>query len=512
MMGINRPTFGVIVTAWAAWAMCSCAGDEPVEIEPNRPNFVYILADDLGFGDVRAYNPESKIPTPHIDQLASEGMRFTDAHSPSSVCTPTRYALLTGRYSWRSPLTSGVLWSYGRSLIEPDRPTVASMLQQHGYATAVIGKWHLGLDWKLNEPFESVIETDRVTTNENGLVMDMEHDLIDFTRPVEGGPATAGFDDSFILPASLDIPPYGFFENNVPVAPMSEFTEGNDLHTGFTGAFGRPGPMMEGFDFYQVLPTFTSKAIAYLESRAESDEPFFLYLPLAAPHTPWVPTEAYHASSEAGTYGDFVSMVDAAVGEVLEALDHLQLSENTIVVFASDNGPYWGPAWIERFDHHAAGPLRGQKADIWEGGHRVPFIVRWPGRIAPGSTSDKTTTLTNWIATSADVLGVSLEAGAGEDSVSVLRELLGETRSDDEPVIHHSMEGVFAIRQGPWKLIEGRGSGGFSEPRHYQPQAGEPEGQLYNLDEDLSEELNLYLDRPELVDALTRTLDAIRAR
>ena len=188
------------------------------------------------------------------------------------------------------------------------------------------------------------------------------------------------------------------------------------------------------------------------------------------------------------------------------------MSENTIVVFTSDNGPYWGPAWIERFDHHAAGPLRGQKADIWEGGHRVPFIVRWPGHIAFGSTSDKTTTLTNWIATSADVLGVTLSSGAGEDSVSVLPELLGETRPNDEPVIHHSLAGVFAIRQGPWKLVEGRGSGGFSEPRHYEPQAGEPEGQLYNLDEDLSEEVNLYLDRPELVETLTRTLDAIRAQ
>lgn len=502
-MRILRPLFCVV--------MCSCSSDEPVELETNRPNFVYILADDLGFGDVRAYNPESKIPTPHIDQLASEGMRFTDAHSPASVCTPTRYALLTGRYAWRSPLTSGVLWSYGRSLIEPDRSTVASMLQHHGYATAVIGKWHLGLDWKLNEPLQNVIDTDRVTTNENGLVMNMEHDLIDFTQPVEGGPATAGFDDSFILPSSLDIPPYGFFENNALVAPMSQFTEGNDLDTGGTGAFWRPGPMMEGFDFYQVLPTFTEKAVAYLESRAQSDEPFFLYLPLAAPHTPWVPTEDYAAASEAGTYGDFVSMVDAAVGEVLEALDRLQLSENTIVVFTSDNGPYWGPAWIERFDHHAAGELRGQKADIWEGGHRVPFIVRWPGRVAPGSTSDKTTTLTNWIATSADVLGVTLSADAGEDSVSILSELLGETRARDEPVIHHSLDGVFAIRQGPWKLVEGRGSGGFSEPRYYEPQAGEPAGQLYNLDEDLSEEVNLYLDRPELVETLTRTLDAIRA-
>ena len=508
----HRHRLGALI---AAWALCSCVNDEPKKLEPNRPNFVYILADDLGFGDVRAYNSASKIPTPHIDQLASEGMRFTDAHSPSSVCTPTRYGVLTGRYSWRSRLTSDVLWGYGRSLIEPDRPTVASMLKEQGYATAVIGKWHLGLDWKLNEPLQSLIDTDRVRVNENGLVMDMEHDLIDFTQPVEGGPVTAGFDFSFILPSSLDIPPYGFFENNALVAPMSEFTEGNNLDTDFTGAFWRPGPMMEGFDFYQVLPTFKDKAIAYLESRAESGEPFFLYLPLAAPHTPWVPTEEYDGSSEAGTYGDFVSMVDDAVGEVLQALDRLQLSENTVVVFTSDNGPYWAPKWIERFDHHAAGPLRGMKADIWEGGHRVPFIVRWPGHIAPGSSSDKTTTLTNWIATSADVLGVSLQAGAGEDSFSILPELLGETRPpsvEDEPVIHHSYEGVFAIRQGPWKLVEGRGSGGFSEPRHYEPQPGEPKGQLYNLDEDLGEELNLYLDRPELVKTLTGTLNAIRAR
>ncbi len=496
----------------AAMAVCSCVRQAPVAPASNRPNFVYILADDLGFGDVRAYNPESKIPTPNLDRLASEGMRFTDAHSPSSVCTPTRYGLLTGRYAWRSPLTSGVLWSYGRSLIEPDRPTVASMLQGHSYATAVIGKWHLGLDWQLNEPLERVIETDRVTTNDNGLVMDMEHDLIDSMKPVEGGPATAGFDHSFILPSSLDIPPYGFFENNAPVAPMTELTEGNDLDTGGTGAFWRPGPMMEGFDFYQVLPTFTEKAITYLESRAENQEPFFLYLPLAAPHTPWVPTEAHDGSSGAGTYGDFVNMVDAAVGEILESIDRLQLSENTIVVFTSDNGPFWGPEWIERFGHRAAGALRGMKADIWEGGHRVPFIVRWPGQISAGSSSDRTTTLTNWFATSADILGVPLDDGAGQDSISILPELLGEVHPEDDPVVHHSFEGVFAVRQGPWKLVEDRGSGGFSEPVHYEPQPGEPEGQLYNLDEDPSEERNVYLDRPDLVRALSQTLATIRAQ
>jgi arylsulfatase A-like enzyme len=495
----------IAIAAWAALAVGACAAPEA-----DRPNFVYILADDLGFGDVGAYNPDSRIPTPHIDQLSAEGIRFTDAHSPASVCTPTRYALLTGRYSWRSPLSSGVLWSYGRSLIEPDRPTLASVLREQAYTTAVIGKWHLGLDWQLHEPLEGVIDTDRVETNENGWVMNMDHDLIDFARPVEGGPVTAGFDHSFILPSSLDIPPYGFFENNSLVAPMSDYTEGNDLDTGFTGAFWRPGPMMEGFDFYRVLPTFAEKAIGFLESQAERDAPFFLYLPLSAPHTPWVPTDAYDGRSQAGAYGDFVSMVDDAVGQVLDALDRFGLRENTVVVFTSDNGPFWGPASIERFGHRAAGPLRGQKADIWEGGHRVPFIVRWPGRVAAGSTSDVTTTLTNWMATSADILGVSLSPDAGEDSVSILPALLGEAPPADGPVVHHSMEGMFAVRHGPWKFVEGRGSGGFSEPVRYEPEPGEPVGQLYNLGEDPGEAVNLYADRPEIVDRLMGTLEAIR--
>ncbi len=267
--------------------LLSCDRGDPASQSPpaeRPPNVIYILADDLGYGDLGAYNAESRIPTPHLDRLASEGMRFVDAHSPASVCTPTRYALLTGRYSWRSPLERSVLWSYGETLIEPERLTLARLLGAQGYSTAVVGKWHLGLDWTFREPLDELRGTDRARVNDRGLLMDVDDELVDFEGPVGGGPISAGFDESFILPASLDIPPYVYLENNRLVAPVTEETEGNDLDTGATGAFWRPGPMMEGFDFYDVLPRFTRRAIAHIESKGTAEEPFFLYLPLPAPH------------------------------------------------------------------------------------------------------------------------------------------------------------------------------------------------------------------------------------
>ena len=477
-----------------------------------KPNIIYILADDLGYGDVSANNPASKITTTHIDRLAKEGMRFTDAHSPSSVCTPTRYGILTGRYCWRSRLPRGVLRGYGRALIAPDRSTVASLLKKEGYATGVVGKWHLGLDWVVKEGHEEALTGEDSQINDLGIVSEMNPEHIDFTKKPTDGPLNHGFDYSFILPASLDMDPYCYLEYDSLTALPSEFTPGNDLNTGYTEAFWRAGKMAPGFKFEEVLPTFTNKSIAFIEEKATTKEPFFLYLPFAAPHTPWVPKPAFKDKADAGNYGDFVKMVDDAVGQILNKLDQLGLTENTLVIFTSDNGPFWTPALVEQYQHKSVGPLRGMKADAWDGGHRIPHIVRWPRQIKANTQSDASLTLTHLMATVADILNLELQAEEGEDSHSIWPVLTGavDTVPGQQAIIHHSSRAIFAIRRGDWKLIEGRGSGGFSEPRVYDPKAGEAIGQLYNLKEDIAETNNLYLEKPEIVAELSALLDEIR--
>ena len=503
--------FGLIVISVVT---VQCSSRALQQHERVAPNIVYILTDDLGYGDVSCYNPAGKIRTPFIDRLARQGMRFTDAHAPSSVCTPTRYALLTGEYAWRSRLPQGVLRGYGRSLISPETFTVGAFLQRHGYQTAVIGKWHLGLDWVVKDGHEQAMQPGSYGVRSTGMVSDMEPDHIDFNEPPMGGPLARGFDYSFILPASLDMEPYVYLENDTLLELPSSYTQGSDLNTGYTGAFWRAGKMAPSFEFDQVLDTFTEKAIDYLHQQKEAGQPFFLYLPFAAPHTPWVPTAGYQGKSGAGIYGDFVQMVDAAVGSVLASLDTLGLAENTIVIFSSDNGPFWRPAFAEQFQHRAAGPWKGMKADVWEGGHRIPFIVRWPGRVQEGAVSHASTTLTNLAATCSQILGVPLDAADARDSYGLLPVL--EQRSDTVPgqpaIVHHSSMGHFALRQGDWKFIEKRGSGGFSKPTTYTPKPGEPEGELYNLRDDPGESVNLYNDRRDKVEQLREVLNDLRSR
>ncbi len=470
------------------------------------PNIVYILADDLGYGDVSAYNPESRIQTPNLDKLASQGMRFTDAHSPSSVCTPTRYGILTGRYCWRTRFPRGVLRGYGQALIEQQETTVAELLKQKGYNTGVIGKWHLGLDWIIKDDYKDSI----AQYGDLPILSDINSDWIDFRQPPENGPVTHGFDYSFILPASLDFEPYCFLENDTLTQPLNGYTEGSQPY-GYTGAFWREGLMAEDFDFYEVLPTFIDKASQFVQSRSKDDErPFFLYLPLAAPHTPWMPKDAYRDQSGAGEYGDFVQMVDAEVGRFLKQLDKNGVFENTIVIFTSDNGPYWTPEFIDRFDHHAAAHFRGMKGDAWDGGHRIPFIVRWPGKVASNSSSEQLTTLTNLIATVADLHDLELGEGIGMDSQSILPVLLGGEASNDISVIHHSSRGIFAIRHGDWKFIDGLGSGGFSPPAYIEPEENGLSGQLYNMKADPTEQTNLFIENQQKVGELRGLLEKIK--
>lgn len=489
---------------------------------PGRPNIVVILADDLGYGDLSCNNPDSKIPTPHADRLAAEGMRFTDAHSPSAVCTPTRYSLLTGRYHWRTRLKSGVLDGLSPPLIEADRVTMASFLGDHGYATACIGKWHLGLQWTRQDG--SPEDVDRA--EQGGVRPGYD---VDYSRPFTGGPLALGFDRFFGISASLNMPPFCYLEGDrvlhLPTLKQERMRDANFVATD-------EGVRSPDFTNYGVLPRLAGEAIGFLEDHAANspERPFFLYAPLTSPHLPVVTNQEYRGKSRAGPYGDFVVETDAFLGAILETLDRLQLADDTLVLFTSDNGGlyhYWEAkeaddvkhykitgraAHIREFGHQGNAWMRGTKADIWEGGHRVPFLVRWPGKTPAGAVSDELVDLTDLLATVSAIAGADLPDRAGPDSVNILPALLASKPA--APVRHHtvhlSFRGVFAIRQGPWKLIEHRGSGGFSQPRDLDPTAGGPPGQLYDLKDDPAETRNLYDEEPQVVERLTKLLDTIR--
>ena len=476
------------------------------------PNIVYILADDLGYGDITVNNADSKASTPNIDALARQGMRFTDAHTTSSVCTPSRYSILTGRYPWRSRLPVGVLQGYSRTLIDEGQATVASMLKTKLYSTAVVGKWHLGLDWVPKDEYKDSLKPEFKKNNLYGVTKEMNLDQIDFSRPPAHGPATQGFDYSYILPASLDMPPYCYLENDKLTEQPTGYTKGNKLESGYTGPFWRPGLMIPSFDFYDVLPAFTSKATDFIKRQSRFKNPFFLYFAMPAPHTPWVPGKIYQGKSKAGEYGDYVQEVDDAVGKVLHVLDSLGLSKNTMVVFASDNGPYWRENFVEMYHHKAAGPFRGMKGDAFEGGHRVPFIVKYPGKVKPGSVSNVTTTLANLMSTCTEIVGEHSTKFETEDSYSILPILTGKATSiaDQTAIVNISSKGTYDIRKGPWKLITKLGSGGFTVPFAVEPKPGEPIGQLYNLDEDIHEDNNLYDKYPGKVKELAELLEKIK--
>lgn len=452
--------------------------------ERARPNIVLILADDLGWGDIGRYNRNSRIPTPNIDRLAGEGVRFTNLHSPSAVCTPTRYALLTGRYCWRSQLKKGVLNGYSPDLIETGRETLPSFLRQQGYTTSGVGKWHLGLG------------NDAKT---------------DFNVALKPGPLDHGFDYFYGIPASLDMPPYLYFENRRAVEKPTSSTPG---HSGsnFTGAFWRAGAMAPSFDIESVLPMLTAKAVERIRQSAKAGgQPSFTYFAMSGPHTPWVPTQKFRDRSEAGAYGDFVAQVDDSVGQVVKALDEVGAADNTLLIFTSDNGAYWPPDQIARYGHRSNNGWRGMKADIFEGGHRVPFIVRWPHVIPAGTERGDLACLVDVYATVAELLKQPLSANAAEDSFSQYRAMTGTAKSPArQHVVHHSSEGMFAVNDGRWKLIEGLGSGGFTKPVHLEQSAGEPAGQLYDLQNDPAETQNCWTREPAIVKRLLAQLSAVR--
>jgi arylsulfatase A len=453
----------------------------------SSPNVVYILADDLGFGDVHFLNPErGKLATPNIDRLSTQGMTFLNAHSGSAVCTPTRYGILTGRYAWRSRLQTGVLQPYGTPLIPPSRLTVPSMLRSRGYATACIGKWHLGWDWP----------------KENGEVV--------FDRAIPNGPTTLGFDHYFGTDVP-NYPPYCFIED--------DRTDGIPSVEKPRSMYGADGAMLPGWRLDRILPTLVERASGFITQQAAKQRPFFLYLALTSPHTPLAVSAEWKGKSGLGLYGDWVMQTDCAVGRILRTIEECAAEQNTLVFFSSDNGcaPYIGVDYdvehdkmgrvkeLEDKGHYPSAGFRGYKSDIWEGGHHIPCIVRWPGRVQPGSRSEEVICLTDLMATMAEVLGYKLPHNAGEDSVSMLASLRGHARHPlREATVHHSIMGKFGIRQGRWKLAFCSGSGGWSHPSDKEASAGgAPEVQLYDMSADPAEVVNLQKQHPEVVKRLT---------
>ncbi|MBI5835330.1 MAG: arylsulfatase [Armatimonadetes bacterium] len=477
MLDVNRRSF---LLGAALGSAAATLGGRRAEAAPRRPNVVYLLADDLGYGDVRCLNPNGQIPTPNMDRLAREGLTFTDCHSGSAVCTPSRYGLLTGRYAWRTRLQNGVLGGGSRSLIAPRRLTVAAMLKAQGYRTACFGKWHLGLDWVRKPGAKGE-----------------EPDTIDYTQPFANGPTQLGFDEYYGIAASLDMPPYTWLEGDrVTVQPTA------------TKKWIRQGPAAPDFEAVDVLPGITQRAVSFLEARAkEPEQPFFLYLPLNSPHTPIEPTKAWRGKSKLNPYADFVMQTDDTLGQVTAALDRLGLADNTIVVFTSDNGcsPQADYPTLLAKGHNPSYHFRGTKADIWDGGHRIPFLLRWPAQVKAGTTTDQLTCLVDLTATMADLLSIKLPDDAAEDSHS-LRPLL-DGRADQpvrESVVHHSINGSFAIRAGQWKLEFCPGSGGWSDPKPGSPaEKGLPPIQLYDMTADVGERRNLQAEQPEVVARLT---------
>ena len=460
--------------------MISCQ-KAPIDV---KPNIIYVLTDDLGYGDINAFNPDGKIKTPHIDRLAKEGMMFTDAHTSSSVCTPTRYGILTGRYNWRSRIKKGVLNGTSKALISKERTTVASFLKRNGYQTGFVGKWHLGWDWGL---------TDTIGVENNKIM-----GKIDFSMKISHSPNDLGFDYAYGHSGSLDMPPYVYVENEMATAEIDRVTVAPKPYS-----WWRKGPTASDFVHEEVTPHFFDKAFEYVKESVKKDKPFFLYLPLPSPHTPILPTKEWQGKSGLNPYADFVMQIDHHIGELDRLLKGLGISENTIVVFTSDNGcsPEANFELLAEKDHYPSGVYRGHKADIFEGGHRVPFIVKWPKKIKAGGVTHKTVCTTDLLATCAAILGQKLMEDEGVDSFSMLPLFSEETEDAFKRpfTIHHSINGSFAIRKRDYKFIFCSGSGGWSYPRPGRNEGENlPKFQLYNLKDDPAESNNLYGQLPEI--------------
>lgn len=464
--------------------------------QTKAPNIIYILADDMGYGDVKIYDNKSKFPTPNIDKMASEGIRFTDVHTSSSVCTPTRYGILTGRYAWRTRLKNGVTQGHSNHLIEEGRTTVASYLKSKGYATAIIGKWHLGMDW---------------TSTDGKKVEHKFGENVDVSKPIENGPNTVGFDYYFGISASLDMAPYAYIKNDAILGDLSYVQDKKQLKD-YNLIQNRSGWLAHGFKQNEVMQTFTDKTIGWIEKQQNENpkQPFFVYLPLNAPHAPIVPSDKFKGKSGLAPHADFCMDVDDTVGQILNAVEALGISENTLIVFTVDNGvsPLANLKSLEEQGHFSSSKYRGLKGTLYEGGHRVPFVVKWPEVIKKGLVSDYLTCTTDLLATVYDVLDDELPDTIGEDSKSFLQVLKGKQLKDDyrDAIVHHSDAGYFSIRKGKWKLIFHEGAGSRRKDPKDKPVINPGELQLFNMEIDEVESTNVAAENPEVVTELKKLM------
>ncbi len=498
----------------AVLALAPFASSIATAAQPARPNIVILYADDMGYGDLGAQNPESKIPTPQLDRLAREGTRFTDAHSSSGICTPSRYAMLQGRYHWRK--FHGIVNSFDQPILDAEKTTLPELLKAQGYATACIGKWHLGWDWAaIKKPGATAASpAPKGKGKAAGPPAGFAPDAFDWSKPIPGGPLSHGFDYYFGDDVP-NFPPYAWFENDrviteptVPLATPKPTAEGNWE--------ARPGPSVKDWDFWAVMPTLTDKAVQWIE-RQKAGEPFFLYFPFTSPHAPIVPTPDFAGKTQAGGYGDFMAQTDDTVGRVLQALKDRGFADNTLVIFSADNGPEsYAYERIRNFKHRSMGPLRGLKRDIHEGGHRVPFIVRWPGVVPAGRVSDGLLSQIDIYATVAGLLRAEIADGSAEDSYNQLALLTGAGPGARTTLVHNTNPNGYALRHGDWVLIAAKTGSVTRVPEWFDQangyQAHTQPGELYNLRDDLPQKHNLHAQHPDKVAQLTALLAQVRAK
>jgi len=482
-----------------------------------KPNILVIYADDLGYGDVQCYNPaRGKIPTPHIDKLAAQGLRFTDGHSSSGVCSPSRYTLLTGRYHWRTKLQRGIVGAFEGPLIAPDRMTIGTLAKQQGYRTACIGKWHLGMDWPISKKQRALFAPLAKPDDEAGKASKKAAAAAEavpteqqvafwrevFSKPIAGGPTTRGF-DLYFGTSIPNWPPFCFIENDRTVGIPTEFLPARLMRDNQASI---QGPAVKDWKLEGILPALGDRTIQFIGESVRQKEPFLVFMPLTSPHTPLAVNAEWKGKSGLNAYADLVMETDGVVGRVLDALEKSGAADNTLVIFTSDNGcaPYIGVRDLEQIGHFPSGPLRGYKADAWEGGHRVPFLVRWPGVVKPGSVCSQLVHQADFLRTFADVFGVKLPDNAGEDSFSLMPLLKGDDKPIRENAVSASIGGTPAVRSGSWKYIPAPGSGGWGNGGDQSQPV-----QLYNLADDLGETKNLAAAMPEKVAAMKALLEEL---
>jgi len=486
----------------ACITFCSCKQDQQA---PQKPNIIILYADDMGFGDLNIQNPNSKIPTPNLDMLALEGMRFTDAHSSSGICTPSRYALLTGRYHWRD--FHNIVGPMGPPIFRENQYTIGQMLAEHGYTTACIGKWHLGWDW------EAIKKDDW----KNSDVRVPPPEAYDWKKPIPGGPLDRGF-DYYYGDGTINFPPYAWIENDTVIeVPTETMTtpKGMALEGNWEA---RPGPAIKNWDFFKVLPTITTRAVEYITNRKDQEDPFFLYLPFPSPHAPIIPNQEFIGKSEAGPYGDFVFQTDWCVGQMLNALEAIGEKENTIVIFSSDNGPErYAYARTQNYDHYSSGELRGLKRDIYEGGHHVPFLIRWPNKIKAGVLNHEVIHQVDILKSLATIIGADLPKNLAHDSHDFSNVWLGNSYDAGirKATVQNTREGSYAIRMGDWSLINDSTGYITKPPRwasaHFGYQPTDSQVELFNLKEDIGQKTNLAEQYPDKVKLMQNELSFVRS-